>query len=203
MDLQTLLGDAYKDEMTIEEINTALADKNLVDSSTLPKSVNKDVFDKTASELSKVKKELKKLQEESMTAEERLQAENEKAQNLQQTYAKELAKLKAKELFVKAGLGESEYESLLDSIASEDEDITISRAQTMIKIIDAQKQAVEKSVKAELLKGTPKPPAGEGGNANTANFEKQIEKAYESGDMVTVASLTRQKQILEKQNQGG
>jgi uncharacterized coiled-coil protein SlyX len=70
MDLKTLLGDDYKDGMTIEEINAALADKNFVDSSTLPKSVSKEVFDKTASELAAVKKKLRELQESSMTAEE-------------------------------------------------------------------------------------------------------------------------------------
>ena len=61
MDIKTLLGDTYKEGMTIDEINAALADKNFVDPTTLPKSVTKDVFDKTASELAKVKKELKDL----------------------------------------------------------------------------------------------------------------------------------------------
>ena len=50
MELKDLLGDKYRDDLTIEEINALLADKNFVDPSTLPKSVEKSVFDKTASE---------------------------------------------------------------------------------------------------------------------------------------------------------
>ena len=196
MDLKTLLGDAYKEGMTIDEINAALADKNFVDPATLPKSVAKDVFDKTASELAKVKKELKDLQESTMTADEKLKAELEKATTAQLTYKKELSKLRAKEIFVSAGLTEADYSSILDAVVSEDEETTKVRAKSMVDLISAQKAAVEKAVKAELLKGTPKPPAGDGGNTGGA-FEKEIEAARANGDMATVAALIRQQAMSE------
>lgn len=201
MNLKELLGDAYKEGMTFEEIEAALADKELVDPSTLPKSVSKEVFDKTASELSKVKKELQALKEASMTAEEKVQEELNKAQDLQKTYAKELAKLKAKEIFVEAGLIEKDYASLLDAVVSEDEEVTTTRAKAMVAVINAQKQAVEQAVKAELLKGTPKPPAGGGGSIGKVDYEKEIAEARERGDMVTMAALIRQQQMAEKQNE--
>ena len=197
MDLKTLLGDAYKEGMTIDEINAALADKNFVDPATLPKSVSKDLFDKTASELAKVKKELKDLQESTMTADEKLKAELEKATTAQLTYKKELSKLRAKEIFVSAGLTEADYSSILDAVVSEDEETTKARAKSMVDLISAQKAAVEKAVKAELLKGTPKPPAGEGGDTGEA-FEKEIEAARANGDMATVAALIRQRAMSEK-----
>jgi len=197
MDIKTLLGDAYREGMTIDEINAALADKNFVDPATLPKSVTKDVFDKTASELAKVKKELRDLQEASMTADEKLKAELDKARNAQLTYAKELSKLRAREIFVSAGLTEADYSSILDAVVSEDEETTKTRAKSMVDLISAQKAAVEKAVKAELLKGTPKPPAGGGGNTGGA-FEKEIEAARANGDMATVAALIRQQAMSEK-----
>lgn len=173
MDLKALLGDAYKEGMTIEEIEAALADKNLVDPDTLPKSVPKDVFDKTASELAKAKKELKALQEQSMTAEEKLQAELEKAASVQSTYARELAKLRAKEVFVEAGLTEKDYSPILDAIIAEDEEITKGRAKALVGLIASQKAALEKALKAEFLKGTPQPPAGQGGTVVTKEvFDK-------------------------------
>jgi len=173
MDIKTLLGDTYKEGMTIDEINAALADKNFVDPTTLPKSVTKDVFDKTASELAKVKKELKDLQETSMTADEKLKAELDKATNAQLTYAKELSKLRAKEIFVSAGLTEADYNPILDAVVSEDEETTKARAKSMVDLISAQKIAVEKAVKAELLKTTPKPPAGGvGGTITKEQFDK-------------------------------
>lgn len=173
MNLKELLGDAYKEGMSFEEIEAALADKELVDPSTLPKSVSKDVFDKTASELSKVKKELKALKEASMTDAEKLQAELDKAKEAQVIYNKELSKLRAKEIFVTAGLTETDYASILDVVVSEDEETTKTRAKSMVDLIAAQKAAAEKAIKAELLKGTPKPKSGEG---DTGITKEQFEK---------------------------
>lgn len=173
MNLKELLGDAYKEGMSFEEIEAALADKELVDPSTLPKSVSKDVFDKTASELSKVKKELKALKEASMTDAEKLQAELDKAKETQANYNKELSKLRAKEIFVTAGLTETDYAPILDVVVSEDEETTKTRAKSMVDLIAAQKAAAEKAIKAELLKGTPKPKSGEG---DTGITKEQFEK---------------------------
>jgi len=198
--LKELLGDAYKEGITLEEIETALAEKDLVDRTELGEVVSKATFDKTASELSALKKELKKLKESSMTAEEKVQAELDKATELQKQYARELAKLKAKEIFIGAGLAEKDYAPLLDVVVSEDEEVTVGRAKAMVDVINAQKQAVEKAVKADLLKGTPKPPAGSGANPKV-DYEKEIEAARERGDMVAVAALIRQQQMAEKQNE--
>lgn len=161
MNLKELLGDAYREDMTLEEVEEALKDLNLVDPSTLPKSVSKEVFDKTASELARYKRELKELQEKSMTAEEKLKLELEKAAEVQAKYAKELSKLRATEIFVTAGLSEEDYTPLIDIVVSEDEELTKIRAKSMVDVIASQKKAVEKTVKAELLKGTPKPEPGD------------------------------------------
>ena len=198
--LKELLGDAYKEGMTLEEVEAALAERDLVDRSELGEVVSKAIFDKTASELSALKKEVKKLKESSMTAEEKVQAELDKATELQKQYGRELAKLKAKEIFIGAGLAEKDYASLLDVVVSEDEEVTVGRAKAMVDVINAQKQAVEKAVKADLLKGTPKPPAGSGANPKV-DYEKEIAAARERGDMVAVAALIRQQQMAEKQNE--
>jgi hypothetical protein len=161
MNLKELLGDAYREDMTLEEVEQALEGINLVDPAKLPKSVSKEIFDKTASELARVKKELKELQEKNMTAEEKVKLELEKAAEAQAQYKRELAKFRATEVFVAAGLTEDDYKTLLDIVVSEDEEETKARAKSMIDVIASQKKAVEKAVKAELLKGTPKPEPGD------------------------------------------
>ena len=173
MNLKELLGDAYKEGMSFEEIEAALADKELVDPSTLPKSVSKEVFDKTASELSKVKKELQALKEASMTDAEKLQAELDKAKEAQALYNKELSKLRAKEIFVAAGLTEEDYTPILELVVSEDEETTKARAKSMVDLITAQKAAAEKAIKAELLKGTPKPKPGDSGDSDGEKMTKE------------------------------
>ncbi len=173
MELKDLLGDKYRDDLTIEEINALLADKNFVDPSTLPKSVEKSVFDKTASELAKVKKELKALKEQTMSDEEKIQEELKKAQEAQTTYARELSKLRAKEIFVEAGLTEKEYSSILDTVVSDDEEVTKTRARTMIELIANQKKLAEEKLKKELLKGTPSPRNGDGSSTiSKEDFKK-------------------------------
>ncbi len=161
MNLKELLGDAYREDMTLEEVEQALEGINLVDPDKLPKSVSKEVFDKTASELARLKKELKELQEKNMTAEEKLKLELEKAAESQAQYKRELSKLRAREIFVTAGLSEEDYTPLIDIVVSEDEEVTKVRAKSMVDVIAVQKKAVEKTVKAELLKGTPKPEPGD------------------------------------------
>lgn len=198
--LKELLGDTYKEGITLEEIEAALAERDLVDRSELGEVVSKAIFDKTASKLSALKEEVKKLKESSMTVEEKAQAELNKATELQKQYGRELAKLKAKEIFIGAGLAEKDYASLLDVVVSEEEEVTAGRAKAMVDVINAQKQAVEKAVKADLLKGTPKPPAGSGANPKV-DYEKEIAAARERGDMVAVAALIRQQQMAEKQNE--
>jgi hypothetical protein len=75
MTLQELLGDAYKEGMTIEEIETALKDKDLYEG-----YVKKEVFDKTASEVAKLKKQLR----DKMTEEEqRTELERQKLEELE------------------------------------------------------------------------------------------------------------------------
>ena len=161
MNLKELLGDAYREDMTVEEVGQALKELNLVDPSTLPKSVDKKVFDKTASELADYKRQLRELQEQNLTAEEKLKLELEKAAEAQTQYAVELSKLRATEIFVTSGLTEDDYKSLLDIVVTADEESTKARAKSMVDLIASQKKATEKAVKAELLKGTPKPVVGD------------------------------------------
>ena len=160
MNLKDLLGDAYKENMTIDEVNEALA--NI----TAPKTVSKEVFDKTASELASSKKlvrelqeKLRELEESSMTAEEKLKAETERTQELQRALSQKLSALKAKEIFVTAGLSEKDYSPLLDVVVSDSEETTVNRAEAMIKVINAQRQQ-QAAVKAELMKNTPAPASG-------------------------------------------
>lgn len=196
MAIKKLLGENYKEGMTLEEVEKLLEGRNIVDSDSLPKSVKKEVFDKTASELASLKRELKEIKEKSMTDEERLQAEMQKSLDEQKRYQRELAKLRAKEVFVTAGLKEEDYGSILDTIVTEDEDVTKERAGQLVSIINAQKEALEKQLKAEFIKNTPKPPIG--GASEKGFLDKEIEEAMASGDGVRVASLIRQQAEAEK-----
>lgn len=197
MDLSTLLGDAYTPEMTLEDVSKALEGLNLVDPTSLPKSVDKKVFDKTASELAELKRQNETLKKNSLTKEEQLAAELAKAESSQKEFARRMSKLSAKELFVGAGLKEEDYADILETLVSEDAEETETRTKNLIKLLNSQKVSTEKALKAELLKGTPKPPAGKGGDAG---YDNLIKDAQAKGDMAQVAALIRQRAENDKEN---
>lgn len=162
-DIQSLLGEEYREGMTIDEINAVLANRQFVDPTTLPKSVEKHIFDKTASELSKVKKELNELKNNSLTDEEKVNAAIAAADARANEYSAKLNRLDVEKLFMADGLTEDDYADLIEDIVSEDSEKTMKLAKSLLTVVKNQKSAAEKALRAELLKKTPKPPAGEPG----------------------------------------
>ena len=125
--------------------------------------VKKDVFDKTASELAAKKKELnEKLTED----EQKKQKEQEEREELQSKYEKllhdsEVSKHKAKLLAL--GYEEKLADDTAEAMVTGD----------LAKVIANQKkhlEAVEKKVRAEALKDTPKPTGD--GDSKTMTLEK-------------------------------
>ena len=171
-DIQSLLGDEYREGMTVEEINTILANKQFVDPTTLPKSVEKSVFDKTASELAKVKKELGELKNNTLTGEEKVNAAIAAADARANEYSVKLNRLDIEKLFVADGLAEADYADFIEDIVSEDGEKSMKLAKSLLTVIKSQKSAAEKALRAELLKKTPKPPNGDPGNDGGMTMDK-------------------------------
>lgn len=148
MDLKELLGEAYKEGMTFDEINQALKDKKLVDPATLPPSVDKQLFDKTASEVATLKKQLKDRQSE----EEKKQAEQQDFLDKLAALETENKKMKHKEKFLSGGYPAKEASELADALIAGDMDkfVSIQAKHEADKIA-----ALEISIKEKLLKETP------------------------------------------------
>lgn len=125
--------------------------------------IKKDIFDKTASDLASVKKQLK----EKLTDDEALkQKEQEEREELQSKYEKllhdsEVAKNKAKLL----GLGYDE--KLADDTA---EAMVTGDLETVMANQKKHLETIEKKVRAEVLRDTPKPTGD--GDTKTMTLEK-------------------------------
>lgn len=125
--------------------------------------VKKDVFDKTASELAGVKKQLK----EKMTDDEAAkQKEQEEREELQSKYEKllhetEVAKNKAK--LIGLGYDEKLADETAEAMASGDLERVMANQKKHL-------EAFEKKVRAEALKDTPKPTGD--GDSKTMTLEK-------------------------------
>ena len=173
MNIKELLGEAYKEGMTVEEIETALADKSFVDPSTLPPSVSKETFDKTAADLAKAKKTISDMQSANLTDEEKVKQALADAKEAEEKFNRKSIRLDVEKVLVQGGLSEKDYEGVIDSFVTLDRDSSIAAANNLIKMIAGQKEAAEAAVKAQLqeqLKNTPK--GKENGEVTKEDFDK-------------------------------
>lgn len=156
--LKELLGDKYKEGMTIEELMELDVEEPKVDMS---KFVSKELYDKAASDTATYKKQLRANMSE---AEQKAAADAEKLAEI----IAERDQLKAEKTIAEnaKGLVAIGYdEALANEVATalmNGDAATVIKAHA--KFVDAQKKAVL----AEAVKETPVPPAaGEGGNVMT------------------------------------
>lgn len=178
MDLKSILGEKYKDGMTFEEINAALADFD-------PTSgmIKKELFDRTSSELAATKKQLK----EKMTAEEQAKAEQDAIRQKLADLEKENQQMKLKDSFIANGYDAKTAAALAEAYSSGD---MAKFASLNAAYMAEQQKAIAAKVKEDLLKNTPGIGAGSG--QQTIDYLKQIEEARNSGNMPLVAALIRQ-----------
>ena len=144
--------------------------------------VKKELLDKASSEAANFKKQLR----EKMTEEEAAKA---KAAEDMASMQEELSQLRREKIIQEytaqfLGLGYDKELALETAEALEKGDMhTVFVNQTKFSA------AREKALKAELLKDTPKPPAGSG--ASTADYQKKIDEATANGDFTAIAYYTR------------
>ena len=157
--------------------------------------VKKDLYDKAASDASSWKKKHNEL----LTEDERKKQED----------ADALANMKKELDELRKDKTISEYKAKLIA-QGYDEALASDTAQAMAdgdtaKVFANQGKFLEdyaKKVKADAMKKTPKPPAGDG--SSEIDYSKKIEEAQQSGDMAAVAYYTRlkaQEEAQAKQNE--
>lgn len=155
MTLQELLGDSYKEGITIEEIQTFLQDKTLVDPT--QGYVKKDVFDKTASEVARVKKELK----EKMTEDEKKADEVKQQLEMFEELKRENALNKYEKTYLSNGYSAERAVAIAKALAEND-------FETAAKETAAHTKEVVENAKAEAMKGV-KTPVGGGSTGQTGS----------------------------------
>lgn len=144
--------------------------------------VKKETFDKTASELATLKKQHR----DTLSAEEQKKQEDEQAladmKNQLETLKKDKTVSEYKAKFIAQGYKEDLAEETAKALADGD---TAKVFANQTKFLDDY----AKNVKADALKKTPKPPAGD--NADDADYKKKIEEAQTNGDLAAAAYYTR------------
>lgn len=181
-DLKELLGDAYKEDMTFEDINVALAERELVDKSQYDGFVPKTLLEKANSEAADYKKKWKAAASE----QEQKQIEDAEKQAQIEEELKTLRRASKVSEYEKQHLALKYDEKDAKEIA---EALYDGDMETVFRLQKKHEEALQKAIKADLLKDMPTPPAG---NQTTIDYSKQIADAQASGDMALMASLIRQ-----------
>lgn len=144
--------------------------------------VKKETFDATSSELAALKKKTR----EQLSEEERKKQESAEKLAQMETELASLRKDKTVSEYKAKFLAQGYSEELAGATA-----LALADGDTATVFANQQKFLDEytKTVKAENLKGTPRPPAGSGSEG--IDYAKKIEEAQTSGDMAAVAYYTR------------
>ena len=165
MNIKDLLKDAYKEGMTVEEIETALASIELPTDNSAEIERLKNALSKSNSEAADFKKQLR----EKMTADEiKAKEDAEKQEKLQNDYDALVKKVTISEN--KAKLLALGYE---DKLANETAEAMANGE--LDKVFANQKkhlEAVEKKIRQDILKDTPKP---DGGNSGATITKEQFD----------------------------
>lgn len=186
MELKDLVGDGYKEGMTIEEVAAAIKNKSLVDPSTLPPSVSRETFDKTAAELAELKKEKKSR----MTEDEQAQAKQQEILERMAALEKENTRMKQEKSFLAAGYPPETAGKLAGHLSEGELEEFVKVQSEWAKQLKADLYA---QAKEGLLKNTPPIHAGD----PSANGQPDVTLAV-SLAKGRAASQVSQEEILKK-----
>lgn len=185
MELKDLVGDAYKEGMTVEDIARAIKERSLVDPTTLPPAVSKETFDKTASELAALKREKK----ERMTAEEAQQAKQQEILDRMACLEKENNRMRQEKAFLSAGYDAQTAAALAGHVVDGNtEDFVKAQAAWLAE----REKAIYARTKEELLKATP--PLNTG--AGEAHTHPDVDLAANLAK-TRAASMVNQQDVLK------
>lgn len=162
--LQELLGDAYKDGMTVEEIDAALETAGITkrdpNAETAAEKRWKDALDKATSEAAKYKKQVRDQMDEAS----RIAAETNDRLEALETENAELKKIRTiaenKANYIALGFDEALAADTAQALYDGD----MNKVFANTKAFSALQ---EQKIKAAMMKGTPVPPAGDGATVMT------------------------------------
>lgn len=181
-DLQSLLGDSYKEGMTLDEINAALADRELLDKSEMEGYVPKSLLEKANTEAADYKKKWRG----ALSAAEQKEQDEKDKQAAMENELNQLRKASKIAAYEKNYLGLGYDENSAKEIA---EAMYDGEMDTVFMIQKKHQETQERAIKADLMKNMSTAPSG---NQVTVDYSKQIDEAQANGNLALAASLIRQ-----------
>lgn len=192
-ELKEILGE---DTEKIEAIKKIVGEK-FVPTGVLTERLNKEKENSKKFQEANVQlqKEYDDFKLSKMTEEEQAKELKKRADEENQKTKKRLNEYIARTIFSQNNISKEDYEGLLETIVSTDEERTKTVAESICTIINKTKNDNMNQIKKQVINNTPKP---EGGNDNSNGitsklemYEKNLADAQKAHDLVKIATYTR------------
>lgn len=192
-ELKEILGE---DTEKIEAIKKIVGEK-FVPTGVLTERLNKEKENSKKFQEANVQlqKEYDDFKLSKMTEEEQAKELKKRADEENQKTKKRLNEYIARTIFSQNNISKEDYEGLLETIISTDEERTKAVAESICTIINKTKKDNMNQIKKQVINNTPKP---EGGNDNSNGitsklemYEKNLADAQKAHDLVKIATYTR------------
>lgn len=183
--LTNLLGDAYKEGMTEDEISAALEAMHLSTGTGEDAEVTrlKAALSKANSEAADYKKQLRSKQSEAEATAAQQKEDYDKAMKENADLKRSIALSEKKAKLLTMGYDADLAEKTATAMVDGDMDAVLANQQTYL-------EAQKKSMKADQMRGTARPAAGAADNGGM-DYGKLIAEAQASGNISAVAYYTR------------
>jgi hypothetical protein len=201
-ELQKILANADLDDTKKAEAIKSYVGNNFVPTSKYSDKVKE--VETITTEKNNLSTEFDKFKQEKMTEEEKKTEQARKEAEANEKMMLEFSRMKAENIFAKAGFKEEDYGSILDSIVGTDLEKTKTLAETFCNTLVKQKADIEKQVKDKIVQGTKNPPAGNDNGGNDSDldkYKKLYAEAVAKNDFVNMSYYTRLiQETLQKEN---
>ncbi len=183
MTLQELLGESYREGMTVEEINEAMAALTLPNNAELERLRN--AVTKANGEAAGWKKKYRDMQTDEEAARQQREEEHAAVIAERDSLKRELNISSHRAKFLEQGYDATLAAATAEALVDGDFDKVFANQQTFI----ANR---EKQIRAEIMRETPRP--GATGTGQPVNYTKEIEAAQAAGDLARAVALMRKQQ---------
>lgn len=184
MDLKELLGKAYKEGMTFEEVETALKDVTPPDPSAAEVDRLKTALSKANSEAAGYKKQLRDKQTDDEAAVAAQKEEHDKLVQENTDLKRSIALSEKKAKLLAMGYEEELATKTATAMVDGDMDAVLANQS---KYLEVQK----KQIQADTMRKTPRPAAGSETPGGGMDYAKLISEAQTSGNYSAAAYYTR------------
>lgn len=189
--LSDLLGKAYKEGMTEDEISAALETVGQGNEAEVNRL--KAALSKANSEAADYKKQLRTKQTDDEAAAAAQKEEHDRLVQENADLKRSMALSERKAKLLAMGYDESLADETAAAMVDGDMDKVMANQS---KYLEVQK----KNIQADAMRKTPRPAAGDDGNGGSMDYAKKIAEAQASGDYTAAAYYTRL-QVQEAANQ--